>query len=268
MPMIDRHNFPWRDFNETFFDHLVQEMKTSTLGEWWLCNCSYDLEPGAFSISPKFLSIGPLMESDDNKSSFWEEDTTCLDWLDQQSSQSVIYVSFGSLTVMNPNQFKELAQGLDLLDKPFIWVVRPNGNKGNVNVYPHDFHGSKGKIVCWAPQKKILNHPALACFISHCGWNSTLEGICAGVPFLCWPCTTDQYLNKLYICNVWKIGLELDKDENGIISRREIKKKMNQLLIDEDIKARCLKLKETIINNIAEDGQSMKNVKFFMDWAK
>ncbi|XP_020219871.1 UDP-glycosyltransferase 83A1 [Cajanus cajan] len=269
MPMIDTQNFPWRGFNKTFFDHLVQEMQTSELGEWWLCNTTYDLEPGAISISPKFLPIGPLMESDSNKSSFWQEDTTCLEWLDQQPPQSVVYVSFGSLAVMDPTQFQELALALDLIDKPFIWVVRPsNDNKVNANAYPHGFHGSKGKIVGWAPQMKILNHPSIACFISHCGWNSTIEGVCAGVPFLCWPCATDQYLDKSYICDVWKIGLGLEKDENGIISRGEIKKKVHQLVGDEDIKARSLKWKEIIINDIAEGGQSLKNLKFFIDWAK
>ncbi|CAJ1830897.1 unnamed protein product [Sphenostylis stenocarpa] len=268
MPMMDTSYFPWRGFKKIFFEHLVQEMQTLKLGEWWLCNTSYGLEPGAFSISPKFLPIGPLMENS-NRSSFWEEDTGCLEWLDQQPPQSVVYVSFGSLAVMDPHQFKELALGLDLLHRPFIWVVRPaNDDKENVNSYPRDFHGSKGKRVGWAPQKKILNHPSLACFISHCGWNSTLEGICAGVPFLCWPCTTDQFLNKSYICDVWKIGLGLDKDETEIISRGEIRKKVDQLLVDEDIKARSLKLKELTLNNIQEGGQSSKNLNFFMDWAK
>ncbi|BAT83297.1 hypothetical protein VIGAN_04042600 [Vigna angularis var. angularis] len=268
MPMMDTAYFPWRGFNKIFFEHLMQEMQTLKVGEWWLCNTTYDLEPGAFSISPKFLPIGPLIENS-NRSSFWEEDRACLEWLDEQPPQSVVYVSFGSLAVMDPNQFKELALALDLLHRPFIWVVRPsNDKKENVNAYPHDFHGSKGKIVGWAPQKKILNHPSLACFISHCGWNSTLEGICAGLPFLCWPCTTDQFLNKSYICDVWKIGVGLEKNESGIVSREEIKKKVNQLLVDEDIKGRSLKLKEMTINNIQEGGQSSKNLNFFMDWAK
>ncbi|WVZ08198.1 hypothetical protein V8G54_021544 [Vigna mungo] len=268
MPMMDTAYLPWRGFNKIFFEHLMQEMQTLKLGEWWLCNTTYDLEPAAFSISPKFLPIGPLMENS-NRSSFWEEDRACLEWLDEQPPHSVVYVSFGSLAVMDPNQFKELALALDLLQRPFIWVVRAsNDKKENVNTYPHDFHGSKGKIVGWAPQKKILNHPSLACFISHCGWNSTLEGICAGVPFLCWPCTTDQFLNKSYICDVWKIGVGLEKNESGIVSRGEIKKKVDQLLVDEDIKGRSLKLKEMTINNIQEGGQSSKNLNFFMDWAK
>ncbi|BAT83295.1 hypothetical protein LR48_Vigan843s001000 [Vigna angularis] len=268
MPMMDTAYFPWRGFNKIFFEHLMQEMQTLKVGEWWLCNTTYDLEPGAFSVSPKFLPIGPLMENS-NRSSFWEEDRACLEWLDEQPPHSVVYVSFGSLAVMDPNQFKELALALDLLHRPFIWVVRPSNDKmENVNAYPHDFHGSKGKIVGWAPQKKILNHPSLACFISHCGWNSTLEGICAGVPLLCWPCATDQFLNKSYICDVWKIGVGLEKNETGIISREEIRKKVDQLLVDEDVKGRSLKLKEMTINNIEEGGQSSKNLSFFMDWAK
>ncbi|KAK7340626.1 hypothetical protein VNO77_21335 [Canavalia gladiata] len=268
MPMMDTENFPWRGFNKTFFDHLVQEMQILNLGGWWLCNTTNDLEPGAFSISPKFLPIGPLMESGDNKSSFWKEDTSCIEWLDEQAPQSVVYVSFGSLAVMEPNQFKELALGLDLLDKFFLWVVRPSNDNEVTNSYPDEFHGSKGKIVSWAPQKKILNHPAIACFISHCGWNSTLEGVCSGVPFLCWPFSTDQFLDTSYICDVWKIGLGFEKDENGLISRGEIKKKVEQLLGDGDIKARSLKLKEMTMNNIDEGGQSSKNLNVFINWAK
>jgi len=264
--MMDTTNLPWRGVDKILFNNIVQEMQTLNFGEWWLCNTTCDLEPGVFSISPKFLPIGPLMESNNNKSSFWQEDTTCLDWLDKQAPQSVIYVSFGSLVVMDQNQFNELALGLDLLDKPFLWVVRPsNDNKVNY-ACPNDFHGSKGKIVGWAPQSKILNHQAIACFTSHCGWNSTIEGVHAGVPFLCWPFSIDQFLNKSYICDVWKTGLELEKDDNGFISRQQIKKKVDQVVGDDDIKAMCLKMKKMIINNIEEGGQSSHNLQKFISW--
>ncbi|TKY65106.1 UDP-glycosyltransferase 83A1 [Spatholobus suberectus] len=131
MPMMDTADLPWGGLGKILFANIVQEMKTLKLGEWWLCNSVCDLEPEALAISPRFLPIGPLMESDTNKNSFWEEDTTCLAWLDQQPPQSVVYVSFGSLAKVEPNQFKELALGLDLLNRPFLWVVRPgNDNKG------------------------------------------------------------------------------------------------------------------------------------------
>jgi len=268
MPMMDTANFPWCGLDKTVIHHIAQEMQTVKLGEWWLCNTAYNLEPAAFSISPRFLPIGPLMTTDSNKSSLCQGDTTCLDWLDHQPPQSVIYVAFGSAGVIDDNQFKELGLGLDLLNKPFLWVVNPCNNNKENNSHSDEFHGSKGRIVNWAPQKKILNHPAIACFVSHCGWNSSIEGVCGGVPFLCWPLVKDQFVNKSYICDVWKVGLRLDKDENGLVSKGEIKEKVEQLLADEGIKARSLKLKELTLNNVVEGGHSSKNLKSFICWAE
>ncbi|MED6216534.1 hypothetical protein PIB30_008519 [Stylosanthes scabra] len=270
MPMMDPTHFAWGSIGKVFFDHLYQqEIQLLNLAEWWLCNTAYDLEPGALSVSPRFLPIGPLMEIDNNNnksSSFWKEDTTCLEWLDQQQPQSVVYVSFGSLAVMESNQFKELALALDLIDNPFLWVVRPD-NKDNYK-YPDEFHGRKGKIVVWVSQKKVLNHPAIACFISHCGWNSTIEGVYSGVPFLCWPFFSDQFWDESYICDVWKVGLGLNKDENGFISKEEIRKKVEKLFGDEGIRERSLKLKQVTRNNLAEGGKSKKNLENFVNWAK
>jgi hypothetical protein len=163
IPKMDTTNFPWHGLDKFFFEHIAQVTQTINFGEWWICNTTCDLEPGVFSISQKFLPIGPLISNDNNKSSIWQEDTSCLDWLDKQPPQSVIYISFGSLVVMDQNQFNELALGLDLQDKTFLWVVRPsNDNKVNY-VYSNE--------------RKILNYPSIACFISHCGWNSTKEGV-------------------------------------------------------------------------------------------
>ncbi|WVZ08201.1 hypothetical protein V8G54_021547 [Vigna mungo] len=268
MPMMDTENFPWCGLDKTVIDHIAQEMQTIKLGEWWLCNTAHNLEPAAFSISPRFLSIGPLMATDSNESALFQEDTTCLDWLDHQPPQSVIYVAFGSSGVLDHNQLKELALGLDLLNKPFLWVVNSCNNNRVNNSYSDEFHGSKGRIVNWAPQKKILNHPAIACFVSHCGWNSSMEGVCSGVPFLCWPLVKDQFVNKSYICDVWKVGLRLDKDENGLVSKEEIAKKVEQLFGDEGIRARSLKLKELTLNNVVEGGHSLENLKSFISWAE
>ncbi|XP_027351426.1 UDP-glycosyltransferase 83A1-like [Abrus precatorius] len=265
LPMMDGAAMPWYCLDSAFFFlHMKQEMQNLILGEWWLCNTTFDLEAGAFSTSPKLLPIGPLVENEHNISLLWQEDTACLDWLDQQPPQSVIYVAFGSMASIEQSQFKELALALDLLKRPFIWVVRKdNGSKVN-NEFPDEFRGTQGKIVGWAPQKKILSHPSLACFISHCGWNSTMEGVYNGVPFLCWPFCSDQLMNKTYICDVWKVGLGFDKDENGLILREEIKKKVEQLLEDDVIKVRSLKLMEMVIKNKVE---GEKNINKFINWA-
>ncbi|KAK7295441.1 hypothetical protein RJT34_18350 [Clitoria ternatea] len=267
LPLMEAAAMPWYCVdNAFFFLHMKQEMQKVNLGEWWLCNTTLDLEAGAFSTSPKLLPVGPLMAiSDRNISSLWEEDKTCLEWLDQQQPQSVIYVSFGSMVSTKPNQFKELALALDLLNRPFIWVVRKDNGYEVGNAYPDEFKGKQGKIVSWAPQKKILSHPATACFISHCGWNSTIEGVYNGVPFLCWPFCSDQLMNKTYICDVWKVGLGFDMDQNGLISKGEIKNKVEQLLEDEQIKGRSCKLMEMLIKNKAEGD---KNLNKFVNWAK
>lgn len=256
---------PWYCLgNAFFFLHMKQEMQNLNLAEKWLCNTTFDLEAGAFSTSPKLLPTGPLMANENNiLCSLWEEDRTCLEWLDLQPPQSVIYVSFGSMVSLKPNQFNELALGLDLLKRPFLWVVREdNGFEVNDAC---EFRGSQGKVVSWAPQKKVLSHPSIACFISHCGWNSTIEGVYNGVPFLCWPFCSDQFMNQTYICDVWKVGVGFDRDENGLISKEEIKKKVEQLLVDEEIKERSSKLMEMIIKNKTQGDQ---NLNMFINWAK
>ncbi|KHN48820.1 UDP-glycosyltransferase 83A1 [Glycine soja] len=276
MPTMDTGVIWWskvydRETEKKVFNYVVHCTQNSNLAEWFICNTTYELEPKALSFVPKLLPVGPLLRSYDNTNTnasslgqFWEEDHSCLNWLNQQPHGSVLYVAFGSFTHFDQNQFNELALGLDLTSRPFLWVVRED----NKLEYPNEFLGNRGKIVGWTPQLKVLNHPAIACFVSHCGWNSIMEGLSNGVPFLCWPYFTDQFYNKTYICDELKVGLGLNSDENGLVSRWEIKKKLDQLLSNEQIRARCLELKETGMNNIEEGGGSSKNISRFVNWLK
>ncbi|KAG2715533.1 hypothetical protein I3760_03G082700 [Carya illinoinensis] len=217
---------------------------------------------------------GPLLASNqlrDSVGNFWTEDATCLNWLDRQPPHSVIYVAFGSFTIFDPTQFQELALGLELCNRPFLWVVRPDTTDGTSDAYPKGFHdrvGTRGQMVGSVAQQKILSHPSVACFLSHCGWNSTIEGVSNGMPFLCWPYFADQFLNQNYICDVWKVGLGLDRDESGIIRRGEIKTKVEQLLWDETLKVRALDLKKLVMASIKEGGASDNNLKNFIEWMK
>ncbi|WKA08531.1 hypothetical protein VitviT2T_026247 [Vitis vinifera] len=218
--------------------------------KWLLSNFVYELDSSACELIPNILSIGPLLASHHlghYAGNFWPEDSTCIGWLDKQPAGSVIYVAFGSLAIFNQRQFNELALGLELVGRPFLWVVRSDFTDGSVAEYPDGFIervADHGKIVSWAPQEEVLAHPSVACFFSHCGWNSTMDSISMGVPFLCWPYFADQFHNQSYICKKWKVGLGLNPDEKGFISRHGIKMKIEKLVSDDGIKANAKKLKE------------------------
>lgn len=277
MPPIKPANLPWTSVGDpvntkAVFKITVEAAEAVTMTEWVTCNSANELEPAAFSMYPKMLPIGPLLASHrlaDQAGQFWQEDSTCLTWLNRSPAGSVIYIAFGSFTVLHQSQFEELALGLELSNRPFLWVVRPGLTKETTVTYPDGYMErilTSGKIVSWAPQQKVLAHPSIACFLSHCGWNSTLEAVTNGVPFLCWPYISDQFNNQTYICDIWKNGLGFNKNEEGIITREEIKSKLEQLLGDKTFKANALDLKEKATNGIKKCGSSHKNLGIFVDW--
>uniref|UniRef100_N1QS52 Putative UDP-glucosyltransferase n=1 Tax=Aegilops tauschii TaxID=37682 RepID=N1QS52_AEGTA len=171
--------------------------------------------------------------------------------------------AFGSFTVFDAARIQELADGLELTGRPFLWAVRPNITAGIgedwFDAFKRRVEG-KGLVVGWAPQQRVLSHPAVACFVSHCGWNSTMEGMLHGVPFLCWPYFADQFANQSYICNVWGTGVKVHADERGVVTKEEIKNKVELLLGDDGIKARAATWKGAASASIAQGGSSDHNL--------
>jgi hypothetical protein len=207
------------------------------------------------------FAIGPMHRiASASSSSLLEEDSSCLAWLDKQSSNSVIYVSLGSSTYMDVKELVEMAWGLANSQQPFLWVVRPGSVFGVewIEALPEGFKeniGERGYIVKWAPQKKVLAHSALGVFFSHCGWNSTLESICEGIPMICKPCYGDQGVNARYVSHIWRVGLELE----GELERGEIERVVRKLMVDEEgkeIRMRGKNLKERIEVCTRDDGSS------------
>ncbi|ESR45876.1 hypothetical protein CICLE_v10001071mg [Citrus x clementina] len=279
MPEMNSRDCFWAHIGDLttqkiFFDLLERNSRAMMAVNFHFCNSTYELESDAFTMFPELLPIGPLIASNRQGNSagyFWREDSNCLKWLDQQQPSSVIYAAFGSLTILDQVQFQELALGLELCNRPFLWVVRPDITTDANDRYPEGFQervAARGQMISWAPQQKVLNHPSIACFLSHCGWNSTMEGVSNGIPFLCWPYFGDQFLNERYICDFWKVGLKFDRDEGGIITREEIKNKVDQLLGNQDFKARALELKEKAMSSAREGGSSYKTFQNFLQWVK
>ncbi|KAF6165129.1 hypothetical protein GIB67_000713 [Kingdonia uniflora] len=272
MPTVNTADFLWNSFGNLSLQHkvfhsILRYNEISKLADWFVCNSFNELEPAGINLVPNLLPIGPLLPSN-QLGHLWREDSTCLNWLSQQAPGSVIYVAFGSFTIFNENQFHELALGLQLLGRPFLWVVRLDVTGGLGPTYPDGFQdrvAHLGKIVDWAPQQKVLAHPSIACFLTHCGWNSTIEGVSMGVPLICWPYFADQFFNRSYITDVWRVGLELNPDETEIVRRDEIKEKVDQLLGDKVMKENSLRLKDMAIHSVAKDGSSWKNMEKFVE---
>ncbi|XP_054793898.1 7-deoxyloganetin glucosyltransferase-like [Prosopis cineraria] len=161
--------------------------------------------------------------------SLWKEESQCIDWLESKESRSVIYVNFGSITIMSPEQLFEFAWGLANSKKPFLWIIRPDlVNGGSMILSPEFLSETKdrGFIASWCEQEKVLNHPSIGGFLTHCGWNSITESICAGVPLACWPFFGDQQTNCRYACRDWEIGIEIDNN----VKREDVEKIVNELM--------------------------------------
>ncbi|ERM99959.1 hypothetical protein AMTR_s00110p00118470 [Amborella trichopoda] len=106
-------------------------------------------------------------------------------------------------------QLHKLAFALENLNNPLQWVARPDLIDKAGPAYPLGFLdrvGAHGKVVGWCPQRKVMAQPSIACFVTHCGWNSNLEGLSNGVPFICWPYFADRFLRQTYIVDIWKVG--------------------------------------------------------------
>ncbi|KAM0856074.1 hypothetical protein ACQ4PT_049362 [Festuca glaucescens] len=138
----------------------------------------------------------------------------CLQWLNTKPAGSVVYVSFGTLTSFSLAEHREIARGLDLSGKNFVWVL--SGSEDDRSDWmPEGFaeltgDNDRGFLVRgWAPQTLILSQPALGGFVTHCGWNSVLEAVSAGVPMVTWPRYADQFYNEKLIVDVLKVGVSV-----------------------------------------------------------
>ncbi|KAK2996594.1 hypothetical protein RJ639_025511 [Escallonia herrerae] len=221
---------------------VMREVQQIPRAQGHIVNTFEDLEGPILhqmrSLCPNLYPIGPLQAhlkarlgagttspQSPSSNSLWEEDKSCMAWLDAQPPKSVIYVSFGSLALMTMDQFMEFWYGLVNSGKRFLWVRRPGSvaqKEGESEIPSELSQGTKerGCIVAWAPQEEVLAHPAVGVFLTHSGWNSTLESIVEGVPMICWPYFVDQQVNSRFVGEVWKLGMDMkDTCDRTIIEK-------------------------------------------------
>ncbi|KAE8668404.1 UDP-glycosyltransferase 73C4 [Hibiscus syriacus] len=202
----------------------------------------------AWCVGP--VSLSHTDESDKaergNKASIDEQQ--CLKWLDSQETNSVIYACLGSISTVKCPELIELGLGIEASNKPFIWVLRGNNATSNEvekwmakDGFEERTKGRGLVVKGWAPQVLILSHRAVGGLLTHCGWNSTIEGISAGIPLLTFPLFGDQFINEKLAVQILKIGVSLgiNKPTNigdgksGFLLKKEHVKNAIEKLMDE-----------------------------------
>ncbi|XP_019188096.1 PREDICTED: zeatin O-xylosyltransferase-like [Ipomoea nil] len=224
--------------------------------------------------------IGPTLPAYANPASMIsKEQNPFLAWLDEQPQNSVLFVSFGTMTSMSDEEVRALATGLELSKHKFLWVLR-DADKGNI------FSGKSRRIELlegfeervkgvglvvrdWVPQPEILSHRATGGFMSHCGWNSCMESITLGVPIAAWPMHSDQPMNSFLVARILKTGMIVREwgERHEVVKSSGIEKVVRRLMGSEEgdeMRKRAQKLGETIRKSAQEGGASRMELDSFI----
>ncbi|KAJ4978632.1 hypothetical protein NE237_009412 [Protea cynaroides] len=234
------------EFNGPVFQSLLRSTLDTTRASGFILNSFEDLEGPILSEIRSHLP-----------------NLNCTTWLDSRPSNSVVYVSFGSVALVGRETLLEFWYGLVRSGTHFLWVVRPDSITGG-EIDPEipgellEATKERGCIVGWSPQEEVLAHPAVGGFLTHSGWNSTLESIFAGVPMICWPCLADQQTNSRFVCEVWRVGVDMkDTCDRGTVERmvRDVMKRRK-----EELMGSVQKLAKLARISIGEGGSSRSNL--------
>ncbi|XP_012459423.1 UDP-glycosyltransferase 89A2 [Gossypium raimondii] len=211
-----------------------------------------------YSVGPVSL-IGNRGDSDPSSGS-----DGVMTWLDQCPDGSVVYVCFGSQKLLRKEQVEALANGLEKSGTRFIWVVKPGTTNGFGDV-PDGFEervAGQGLVIKgWAPQLLILNHKAVGGFLSHCGWNSVLEGIVGGVMILAWPMEADQFVNAKLLVDEIGVAVRVCEGADSVPNSDELGRAVAEAMTEGGgMKTKAKDLKQKALAAVSHGESSMKDL--------
>ncbi|CAL5427226.1 unnamed protein product [Camellia sinensis] len=254
----------------------VNQISNVTKAQYLLFSSIFELEAQVIdALKPKFpfpiYSFGPLipyfnLEHPIPHTIASQTDHDYLKWLDSQPQNSVLYVSLGSFLSISSAQMDEIVAGLRDSGVRCLWVTRDKASRLK------EACGSSGMVVPWCDQLKVLCHSSVGGFWTHCGWNSTIEGVFAGVPFLTLPLLMDQTPISKFIVEDWKIGWKVKKDGemDKLVTREEITELVQTFMNSEnperkEMMKRAREIREICRQAIEKGGSSESNLDAFVN---
>jgi hydroquinone glucosyltransferase len=282
---------PVQDRTNPAYHFVVELARRYLLADGFIVNTFDAMEHATISafnalsdkgVYPPAYAVGPFVRTCSGGGDDVGEHS-CLRWLDGQLDRSVLYVCFGSGGTLSTAQTAELAAGLEASGQRFLWVVRFPSDKDRSASFFGGGHGNDGQgdspldflpegfverntgiglaVAEWTPQVEILNHRAIGGFVSHCGWNSTLEAVAAGVPMLAWPLYAEQRVNAVMLSSE-RMGLALrPREEDGVVPREEVAAAVTELIAGEKgaaARGKAQELREAAAEAWAPNGTSRK----------
>lgn len=223
--------------------------------------------------TPPIYYIGPIISQHENP----EKKHECLMWLDSQPSKSILFLCFGSRGSFSLDQVKEIANALEQSGHRFLWVVKspPSDEKSKqihhigtdsdvLSIMPRGFlerTQGRGMVVgSWAPQAQLLAHESVGAFVTHCGWNSVLEAVTAGVPMIAWPLYAEQYVNRAVLVEDMKMAIAVEqRDGDGFVTGSELERRVREMMDSEkgrELRERSGRMREEALAAWGESGSS------------
>ncbi|KAJ1274182.1 hypothetical protein BS78_05G043400 [Paspalum vaginatum] len=246
-----------------------------------LVNTFNELEENAVIEMKQHLDmfvIGPMVgSSKEERIHLFKHDDAgkkrYMEWLGAQLDKSVVYVSFGSITKQTKKQMEEIFRGLQQCGRPYLLVLRKDGldDDDDSHSFENNAH-SQGMVVDWCDQLDVLSHPAVGCFVSHCGWNSTIEAVVSGVPVIGVPNMFDQPTNVHLVEEEWGVGVRGERSSDGVLTGAELARCIG-LVMDEGEKAMAIRERARALKELAQaagniDGSSERNLLDFVKTIK
>ncbi|KNA03214.1 hypothetical protein SOVF_211330 [Spinacia oleracea] len=285
-------DFPWisvkkHDFDSFFHlndpqdprvDFLIKVQTATSMSFGTVVNSFVELEQPfvhyvnsnllrkSWCVGPLCLAQNPTLESPE-KPPYW------IEWLDknmanQDQKNPILYIAFGSQAEISSEQLKEIMTGLEDSKAGFLWALRIKPSQQKVVEGFEEKVKERGLVVKeWVGQREILEHESVQGFLSHCGWNSTIETICAGVPILAWPMMADQHLNSKMVAEEIGVGLRVEIVD-GFVKWDGLSKMVKVLMEGEMgkvVRKKVKELSEVARKSVEEGGSSWSNMETLLN---